>query len=437
MSADLVWYPELPGSWRHVKLKSVIESIESGVSVNAVDVPAENGEVSVLKTSCVYGGEFREGESKVVVDDEVDLVSCPVREGSLVVSRMNTPALVGMAGLVRTSCRNLFLPDRLWQVRFRGCVPSFVHYWTKSAAYRAQVEMACSGTSSSMQNLAQEQFGSFVMPLPPFVDQGGIAEFLDRETAKIDALIAEQESLIALLKEKRQAAISHAVTKGLNPDAPMKPSGIEWLGDVPAHWHVARLKTVSKFVTSGPRGWSDHISESGSLFIQSGDLDDRLGIDFAGAKRVSIEEDAETRRTQLMDGDVLVCITGAKTGNVAVCEQVPEEAHVNQHLCLVRPGSLILPMFLGLALYGRVGQVQFELSQYGLKQGLSLENVLETVVPVPPLQEQAAVVARVVGEVDELDGLSAVANRAVQLLQERRAALISAAVTGQIDVRGM
>jgi type I restriction enzyme S subunit len=273
------------------------------------------------------------------------------------------------------------------------------------------------------------------IPAPPLPEQTRIVEFLDRETGKIDELVAEQQRLMELLKEKRQAVISHAVTKGLNPRAPMKPSGIEWLGDVPAHWEIRRIKSASTFVTSGPRGWSERVGEEGALFIQSGDLDDSLHIEFAAAKRVQVEDDAEATRTRLRSGDVVVCITGAKTGNVAVCDAIPEAAYVNQHLCLVRPDQEILPMFLGILLKSRIGQTYFELSQYGLKQGLSLEDVKEAPVLLPPPAEQAAIVDHLCNETAKLDALAAEAQKAIDLLQERRTALISAAVTGQIDVR--
>ena len=114
------------------------------------------------------------------------------------------------------------------------------------------------------------------MLLPPLVEQTAIAEFLNRETAKIDGLMEEQRRLIELLKEKRQTVISRAVTRGLNPHAPLKPSGIEWLGDVPEHWAIRQVKSISTFVTSGPRGWSERVGEIGALFVQSGDLDDSL-----------------------------------------------------------------------------------------------------------------------------------------------------------------
>jgi type I restriction enzyme S subunit len=247
--------------------------------------------------------------------------------------------------------------------------------------------------------------------------------------------VAEQRRLIELLKEKRQAVISHAVTKGLNPHAPMKPSGIQWLGDVPAHWQLRRVKTVSSFVTSGPRGWSERIGETGSLFVQSGDLNDQMEVEFMTAKRVQVENDAESTRTRMREGDVVVCVTGAKTGNVAVCNIIPEPAYVNQHLCLIRPTPDVLPSFLGVLLKSRLGQIYFEISQYGLKQGLSLEDVEEAPVILPPVNEQQEIIALLDTETAKLDALTSEAERAIELLQERRTALISAAVTGKIDVR--
>lgn len=271
--------------------------------------------------------------------------------------------------------------------------------------------------------------------LPSKAEQTAIVTFLEYETAKIDTLIAEQEKLILLLAEKRQATISQAVTKGLNPNVTMKDSGFAWLGEVPAHWRLLRVKAVSQFTTSGPRGWSERITEDGSLFIQSGDLNDTLGIEFEMAKRVDVGNDAETARTRLACGDVVVCITGGRTGNVAACTLLNEPAYVNQHLCLIRPAGAILSTFLATTLKSDVGQTQFALSQYGLKQGLSLENIRELWVAVPPLREQVAIVEFVEAEMNRLTSLSKLAGSGVSLLKERRSALIAATVTGQIDVR--
>lgn len=310
----------------------------------------------------------------------------------------------------------------------------FLHWIFRSPNFRAEGEASMYG-AGGQKRVPDDFVRELLWAIPPEPERERIAAFLDRETAKIDALIAEQEKLLALLAEKRQATISHAVTRGLDPNVPMKDSGIPWLGDVPAHWDVRRLKTLSIFTTSGPRSWSERITEDGSLFIQSGDLDDNLEVDFFNAKRVTVGEDAEAARTRLANGDIVICITGAKTGNIAVCGAVPEPAFVNQHLCLVRLGEKVLSRFLGLALKSRFGQVQLELSQYGLKQGLSLENIRELLIVCPPLAEQERIVSRIDVEGARLLALRNEVEHAIALLTERRSALISAAVTGKIDVR--
>lgn len=311
----------------------------------------------------------------------------------------------------------------------------FIHHLLRSQPFQEEFYRNGKGIVADLWSTNYSEMRNILLAMPPLPEQSAIAVFLDRETGKIDALVAEQRRLMELLKEKRQAVISHAVTRGLNPAAPLKDSGIDWLGQVPAHWEVLEVKRVSSFITSGPRGWSERIGEEGSLFIQSGDLNERLQVDFDAAKRVSVEADAEAARTRLLEGDVVVCITGAKTGNVAVASGIPEASYVNQHLCLIRPTEAVLPVFLGVLLKSSIGQTYFELSQYGLKQGLSLENIKEAPVVLPPLAEQTAIVAHLEQELAEFDTLTAEAQRAIDLLQERRTALISAAVTGQIDVR--
>lgn len=311
----------------------------------------------------------------------------------------------------------------------------FLHYLLRSPRYITGYLSLSKGIRVNQWDLEPQYHSRMPVLLPPRNEQTAIATFLDRETAKIDALIAEQEKLIALLAEKRQATISHAVTRGLDPNAPMKDSGVAWLGEVPAHWKVVRVKALSVFTTSGPRGWSERITGDGSLFIQSGDLNDTLGLDYETAKRVNVDDDAEAARTRLAEGDVVVCITGAKTGNVAFCSSLGETAYVNQHLCLIRPNDGVHGRFLALSLKSIVGQTQFEVSQYGLKQGLSLENVRELWVALPSREEQAVIAAFLDAESNKIETLRSEAERAISLLKERRAALIAATVTGQVDVR--
>ena len=218
----------------------------------------------------------------------------------------------------------------------------------------------------------------------------------------------------------------------------MKDSGVEWLGEVPAHWKVSRVKNVVSFITSGPRGWSDYIDESGEdIFVQSGDMDNRLNVLLDKAKRIITPEGAEGARTLLQDGDVVVCITGANTGRVAVLGKLDRAAYVNQHLGLVRPYRLSCnPRYLGYALSSSACQTYFNIEQYGLKEGLSLTDLAEAPLMVPPLAEQSQLVEVIENQLRNLERLTADSEMTIELLQERRSALISAAVTGKIDVRG-
>lgn len=432
------WLGEVPEHWKVMRVKHLTDSIEQGWSPQCEGFPVETqDEWGVLKVGCVNGGIFDPAENKALPPDLEPIPDLGICSGDLLISRANTRELVGSAAVVAKDYPKLLLCDKLYRIRLKPDLSSssFVSLYLGSSGARGSIELGATGASTSMVNIGQSVILELMIAVPPSEEQHSIAITLERELSKIDELVTEQRRLMELLREKRQAVISHAVTKGLNPHAPMKPSGIEWLGDVPEHWQVRRVKSVSTFITSGPRGWSERVSEEGSLFVQSGDLNDALEVEFAGSKRVQVANDAEAARTLLCDGDVVVCITGAKTGNVAVCAAVPEAAYINQHLCLIRPTPDILPFFLGVVLKSELGRTYFELSQYGLKQGLSLEDVKEAPILLPPLNEQAAIITYLDAEIAKLDALTTEAQRAIDLLQERRAALISAAVTGRIDVR--
>jgi type I restriction enzyme, S subunit len=361
-----------------------------------------------------------------------DLIRYSLRLGDLLVCEGGE---VGRAAIWRGELSECYYQKALHRLRPRKATRDLVDFLYYQLRCAAEHGIFSGGEGkSTISHLTAESFRHYHFAFPPREEQASIVAFLGRETKRVDALIEEQERLMSLLLEKGQAVISHAVTKGLDPDAPMKASGIAWQGNFPAHWRLLKIGRVSAFLTSGPRGWSERIAEDGPIFVQSADLDDKLHIDFGGARRVRTTADAEALRTRIANGDVLVCITGAKTGNVAVCGGLVEDAYINQHLCLIRPTPDLDPWYLGAYLKSSAGQTYFDLAQYGLKQGLSLTNVREAPVLVPPLQEQVEIREYVQRLVSSLDELGVEARRAIGLLLERRRALISAAVTGQINV---
>jgi type I restriction enzyme S subunit len=418
------WLGTIPAHWL------VVQSRRYFINRNEKAAAGDKQLTASQKHGVVYQADFMELEGQKVMQVIVgaDILK-HAEPNDFVISMRSFQGGIewcGLRGSISSAYVMLVPNGAIWSPFFR--------FLFKSAPY-IQALQATTNLVRDGQALRFSNFAQVPLPLPPLQEQREVAAFLDRETAKIDALIAEQEKLIALLAEKRQATISHAVTRGLNPNAPMKDSGVAWLGEVPAHWEVMRVKALSQFTTSGPRGWSERIADEGSLFIQSGDLNDSLGLELETAKRVSVGDDAEAARTRLVEGDVVVCITGAKTGNVALCASWSEPAYINQHICLVRPTDAMYGRFLALALKSTVGQTQFELLQYGLKQGLSLENVRELWVACPPRGEQEAIMAFLEAEMSRYTSLAQASNTGVALLKERRSAIIAAAVTGQIDVR--
>ena len=212
---------------------------------------------------------------------------------------------------------------------------------------------------------------------------------------------------------------------------------MEWLGQVPGHWEVVRVKHITPFITSGPRGWSDFIDDNGNeIFLQSGELNDSLQILPHKAKRISPPQGAEGNRTKLQENDIVICITGANTGRVAIVGELLATTYINQHLCLIRPDlTRMLSKFLGLLLSSEFGRTYFDVMQYGLKEGLSLSNIADAPLAIPPINEQVQICAYLDNETIRLDALITKTQQSIDLLKERRSALITAAVTGQIDVR--
>lgn len=207
------WLGEVPAHWEVMKIKNVTRRLSSGVSVNAENTPASAFEIGVLKTSSVSKNVFIPSENKRVITEELERVQCSVEQGSLIISRMNTPQLVGRCGYVETSLPNLFLPDRLWKVETRTHLdPKFFHLWTFTPFYQDTIASFANGTSSSMQNLSQPEFASIPILVPPLEEQESLIKALQNSSAHIEAVVGTTRHSITLLREKRSALITAAVT---------------------------------------------------------------------------------------------------------------------------------------------------------------------------------------------------------------------------------
>jgi type I restriction enzyme S subunit len=314
-----------------------------------------------------------------------------------------------------------------------SAVPEFLGYACDSWVAKAQ--KAAMGRGTTVKHIYPDELKRLIIALPSPEEQARIASFLAHETAKIDALIAEQQRLIELLQEKRQAVISHAVTKGLNPDAPMKDSGIEWLGKVPEHWDVGPLKrywsiTDCKHVTA-------EFVEDGFPLASIREVQGRW-VDLSNAKRTT-----ERFYTQLIEGGRqpqpgdLVFSRNATVGEVAQVPSTGPAFAMGQDVCLLRRlRPTYSSDYLQAVLRAPVVVEQIGLLMIGSTfKRINVEEIRCLLVPMPPADEQQAIAAASEQAASGVDTLVEQSAAAISLLQERRSALISAAVAGQIDVR--
>ena len=274
----------------------------------------------------------------------------------------------------------------------------------------------------------------FPICLPSLEEQTQIAKFLDYETAKIDALIAKQQQLIALLQEKRQAVISHAVTKGLNPAAPLRDSGVEWLGQVPAHWEVVNLnRIVRTFVDY--RGRTPEKTDEGRPLVTAGAVRNGI-VDLKRAPQFVSEKTYHMLRQRgVPEAGDLLFTSEAPLGEVAIVDDV-EIACAQRIIMFKIDRSRMKPQFIWLYLRSQAGQDEIQTKASGsTAEGIRADRLRRCRVLVPSLDEQAEIVTHVANKLNGFDEILQKVRQQVELLQERRTALIAAAVTGKIDVR--
>jgi type I restriction enzyme S subunit len=310
----------------------------------------------------------------------------------------------------------------------------FAHHLLRSMPFQEEYYRYGKGIVADLWSTNYSEMRNIMLALPEVGEQAAIASFLDRESAKIDALISEQEKLIVLLAEKRQATISHAVTKGLDSDALMNDSNVAWMGEVPAHWHIAKLglyATIENGTTpsrAAPEYW-----DGGDIpWLASGEVNQLKITEASEFITAAALKNCSLRL--LPAGTVVVGMIGqGKTRGMSAILNIP--ATINQNLAAICPGSRIEGMYI-LYLLHAVYEWLREAGRGGNQAAMNCEILAALRIPLPPLTEQRVIVDFIEVETAKLDLLRAHAEHAVALLKERRSALIAAAVTGQIDVRG-
>lgn len=428
------WLGEVPEHWDVKRLRFVTKVNPSKTEIAAVD---KGTLASFLPMEAIGdNGTISLGLEKPIADLESGYTY--FRDGDVVVAKI-TPCFENNKGaLVRGLTNGVgFGTTELIVARPKAesVLGSFLHYIFISSQFRDLGESHMYG-AGGQKRVPDAFVRNFATAIPRLPEQVAIATFLDRETAKIDELVAEQRRLIELLKEKRQAIISHAVTKGLNPDALMKPSGIEWLGDVPAHWEVVGLtKFVSVVVDY--RGRTPEKVDDGVFLVTAKNIRSG-GIDYSASEEYVSEAEYEDvmRRGKPEIGDVLFT-TEAPLGQVANVDRT--DIALAQRVIKFRglPGKLD-NYFMKYWLMGGFSQAEMQrLATGSTALGIKGSKVVQLRLCLPPHSEQREIVVTLQHDLSQIDRLAIESTQVIDLLQERRTALISAAVTGQIDVRDL
>ena len=428
--SGVTWLGEIPAHWESKALKRSF-GVVSGSTPKSGEPDNWNGDIPWVTPDDLgqmSGRVLNEPARKITRQGYESCGTKMVDAGSLILSTrapIGHLAISGTPVCTNQGCRSL--------VSRHACSEQYFYF--QLLAIRPVLEAA--GRGSTFKELAKGDLETVLLFVPPIDEQRAIASFLDRETAKIDGLVKRKERLIALLQEKRTALITRAVTRGLDPNVTMKDSGVEWLGEIPAHWDVKRIKNVSAFVTSGSRGWADFYSDEGPCFLRIGNMQSgSIDLNIDKVQHVDPPPGSEGERTRVRPGDVLVSIT-ALIGAVALVPENLPEAFVNQHIALIRPSaSDVDSRWMAYCIMSPVGQTQFSADLYGgTKDGLELNDVRSLMVLAPPICEQERIVAYLDSHTKKLMNLVKAVQTAIDLLKEFRTALISAAVTGKIDVR--
>ncbi len=403
------WLGDVPEHWNLKRFKFVANTQKGKLPKTIV---SDNAGIFPPYLTMDY---LRTGHSENFVDDKSLL---PINEGEVLLLWDGANAgefIKSRYGVISSTVAHIKFAEKLNQ-------PFCWHF-----AKLLEIELRTSTVGMGIPHVSGEKLNNLIFFEPQLSEQQKIAQFLDHETAKIDTLIEKQRRLIELLKEKRQAVISHAVTKGLNPNAPMKDSGVEWLGKVPEHWEIKRFKNLFKIEKriAGKLGYKIlSITQKGIKIKDTESGEGQLSMDYSKYQIVH-KGDFAMNHMDLLTGFVDISkYEGVTSPDYRVFTLADKNSFPNYYLCFLQMGylnKLFFPFGQGAANLGR--------------WRLPTEAFNDFLAPYPPENEQKEIANFIQTNLEKMSFLVEKANKAIELMQERRTALISAAVTGKIDVR--
>ncbi|MBS0468518.1 MAG: restriction endonuclease subunit S [Proteobacteria bacterium] len=431
------WLGEVPGHWEVKRIKYLITTIEQGWSPQCEGFPAQSeDEWAVLKVGCVNGGVFQPEENKQLPTEFDPIPELGLSVGDLLISRANTRELVGSAAVTLKNYPKLMLCDKLYRLRVDHSAysPSFIAFFLGTTGARGQIELAATGSSSSMLNIGQSTILHMQIAMPPLAEQQAIAAYLDTETARLDTLVREKEELVALLREARGSRISERIS---GDDLPGKPTGDPWAPHLPDGWEFKRLKHLAQVRSGLAKGKDAGDRQTVELpYLRVANVQEGR-LDLREIATMPVELDA-VERFSLVAGDVLMNEGGDydKVGRGAVWTgEITPCLHQN-HVFAVRPQQRDLSEWLAAITQTQYAKFYF---MNNAKQSTNLASISQTSVrelPVllPPKAQRDALLQGLSAELTAFDALITHTQEEITLLKELRSATIADAVLGRVDV---
>ena len=435
--SGLPWIPKTPGHWSVNRLRHACEML-----VSNVDKHTKPNELPVLLCNYVdvYKNErihprlrfMRATASK----DEVSRFR--LRHGDVVITKDSEDWKdIGVPALVEHEAQDFVCGYHLAILRPRPAFISGAFLLRTLQCHLVAAQFHVEAHGVTRYGLGHGAIKDVSVPIPPPDEQAAIVRFLDHANRKIDGFIRAKRKLIGLLNEQKQAIIHRAVTRGLHPDVPLKPSGIPWLGDIPKHWEVPRVKQCARKISKGTTP-----STEGRAILESGP------VRFLKAENISagcitnkplcfIDEETNRviRRSQLAENDILFVIAGATLGKTAVVSGEILPANTNQAVAFIRPNSRVVPRFLELWLQSpRIKELIWLNAVQSAQPNLSMADLGNFVTPVPPRNEQQQILDFVKEATKPMSDAIARTEREIALMQEYRTRLTADLVTGKLDV---
>jgi type I restriction enzyme S subunit len=436
--SGIEWIGNIPKHWDESKIKYLSKEpnslfidgdwIESKVII-------EEG-IRYITTGNIKVGYYSEQGAGFISEETFAELNCTeVFEGDLVISRLNNP--IGRACIIPnlnnrivTSVDNvIFRPDS-------NVNKFYLLYLFSSKEYFEITDLISRG--ATMQRISRGLYGNIKIPLPSIEEQTAIANYLDHKTNQIDTLISKKQQFITLLQEERIAVINQAVTKGLDTNVPMKDSGIEWLGEIPEHWAIEKLKFKSKIISKGttPSTVGCEIIDKGEIrYIKSENIVEN-SIQSNPEFYIDSETNQILKRSQLEINDVLIVIAGASIGKVAILTEEFYPSNTNQAVSFIRLNNISSSVYVWYWLQTSFikERILFDATQ-SAQPNLSMESIGNFPIPKLSNDDEIKITTFLDKKTGEIDTIISKTNQEIELLKEYKMALISEVVTGKVDVR--